>query len=113
MPVYSNSNTRSRIPRHKRTLPISGDFDDFGKWFRCWHCGFINNIERNILDTSEYGRSGVVVDSNLANPVWKYLLTEDDEQILTEDGQPLLLEDNITSPAITGGCAFCGSKNYA
>ena len=70
-----------------------------------------------MLNTGEYGRSGVVVDPTLANPVWKYLLTEDDQQILAEggeyDGEPLLIEESIPSPTVSGGCSFCGSKNYA
>ncbi len=76
----------TRLPREKKTIRIKGKDADANKWFRCWHCGFINNIECNEINTSEYARSGVVV-------------------ILNNDG--------VYVPTITGGCSFCGSKNYA
>jgi hypothetical protein len=39
-------------------LPLEGSFLDDGRFFRCWHCGFINAIDRNILGDAE-SRSGL------------------------------------------------------
>lgn len=45
-----------RIRGEKRTLPMYGEGDDRGKYFRCWNCGFICNIDRDALGDGD-GRS--------------------------------------------------------
>lgn len=58
-----------RPPHKKRTIRIPGSGDDDGKWFRCWNCGFINNIDRNAIGQGEGDISSVtlgVVDVDVA-----------------------------------------------
>jgi len=56
-------NYRSRIRKESRTIPLYGDADrgnglDDGRYFRCWNCGFICNIDRDALGGSE-SRDGI------------------------------------------------------
>jgi len=75
-------------PKRKRTIPLYGEGDDKGKWYKCWNCGFPCNIDRDSLDTGDKGRSGVNIVSKTMNGKTVYY------------------------PSISGGCKFCGSKNY-
>ena len=78
-----------RIPHDKRRISVYGEREDTGKWWRCWNCGFINDIDRSPVDTGEFGRTGVSVKT--------YVDT-----------------DGITKyfPDVVGGCKFCGSTNW-
>lgn len=43
---------------HLRGLPLEGKTLDDGRFFRCWNCGFINALDRNLLGDAE-SRSGL------------------------------------------------------
>lgn len=82
-----------RLPKQKRTLPIYGEREDTGKWYHCWNCGFVCNIDRDRLATVSVGSgSGVVVKETTI-----YI---DDVAVI------------VKYPDVTGGCPFCGSFNY-
>jgi len=76
---------RSRIRKESRTIPLYGSPErgnglDDGRYFRCWNCGFICNIDRDALGGPEsrdglsyedfpvpvYGAQGGVDYSNIA-----------------------------------------------
>ena len=76
------------VPHVKRTRRIYGEGEDDCRWYRCAHCGFPCKIGRNTLDTGEHGRSGVGITTT----------TIEDE--------------TVYYPVISGGCSFCGSKNW-
>lgn len=47
-----------RIPRRSKTIALKGsaiygDGEDDGKWFKCWNCGFVCNIDRDGLGDAE------------------------------------------------------------
>lgn len=51
-------NYRSRLRKESRTIPLYGDADrgnglDDGRYYRCWNCGFVCNIDRDALGDSE------------------------------------------------------------
>ena len=59
-----------KLPTERRTIPLrsndrgSGrDKIDDGKYFRCWNCGFICNIERDAL--SERGPGTILTDFDI------------------------------------------------
>ena len=138
--------------RHKqsRTIrvrgnPIRGAYEahgvgeDSGKYFRCWNCGFICDVERDELGDSE-SRSGASSEIYAAQYSSDNINETDGSTRQvgtpiygTSNGVPLLviaslrtghvvLENGADSspkgirlnwqPKITGGCPFCGSKNY-
>ena len=56
--IFRSSNRTARIPRRSKTIPLNGssvygDGEDAGKWFRCWNCGFICNVDRDGLGDAE------------------------------------------------------------
>lgn len=52
MAVYTRPHKRKLIKR-SRTLPVYGEGDDEGKYFRCCFCGWICNVDRDELGDSE------------------------------------------------------------
>lgn len=117
---------RNRVPRKKRALQIYGEGGDTGKWYKCWYCGFINNIDRNqVADefTAENGSQSLVLEYDGFSPNTfgmedaRYtVLTIDNAQsvsLMELDGagdiKPIYAP---RYPNVTRGCSFCGSTNY-
>ena len=47
-------NKSRTLPKQSRTLPLygnptRGDGEDSGKYYRCWNCGFICDVDRDSL----------------------------------------------------------------
>lgn len=80
---------RMQLSKQRKTLAIFGIQEDVGKFFRCWHCGFICNVTRDQLDYGDHARAGIVPTA-----------------FTDTDGGTLYYPD------VTGGCPMCGSKNY-
>ncbi len=75
----------TRLPREKKTIPLSGNLEDDGKFYQCWNCRFINHVNRAQIGVGSGASLTTYVDTD---GVTKY--------------------KSVTS----SGCAFCGSKNY-
>jgi hypothetical protein len=43
----------SKLPPRARTIPLRGLDEDKGRYFRCWHCGFICDAKRDALGGPE------------------------------------------------------------
>ncbi len=54
------------LPGEKRTIQVYGEKDDTGKWFRCWYCGQLNNIDQAVLLSGGSGVSGSHPITNLS-----------------------------------------------
>ena len=54
MPVYTRPHKR-KLTKRSRTLPVYGEGADKGKYFRCWNCGWICNVDRDELGDSDSG----------------------------------------------------------
>ena len=53
--LYRN---RSRIRKESRSIPLRGNAErgnglDDGRYFRCWNCGFVCNVDRDALGGPE------------------------------------------------------------
>ena len=57
---------RTRLPRQKRTLLQSGSLEDASKYYKCWNCGAICNIERETLSQGDHGMGGSNPKLNLS-----------------------------------------------
>lgn len=77
-------NVTERLPRKKKTNRLPGAFEDDGKYYKCWNCGFICNATRD-----EVGEGSGV------------------QAVLTGDS-----DSTTYAPNVVSGCPFCGSKNY-
>lgn len=127
MSRYSKYNeiSQKQVGRLKRSIRAEGSGDDDGQWYRCWYCGFQNNINAAPLGDGE----GIVYTfSQMPN-----LITYDKMNSTPNDyvgttlislnigtsGKCVLLNTNpdfveyhqITAEAVSG-CAACGCKNY-
>ena len=115
------------------------DRGDTGKLFRCWNCGFVCDSDKNELGDKE-SKSGVshqiydqkyssdnsnttdgstrqigdaIHGDNNGVPLLKMLVIRTGHVIHQSDAAG----DNVTvqinwEPDITGGCPFCGSRNW-
>lgn len=105
-------------PKEKRTIQLYGEGDDEGKYFRCWNCGQICNKDRDTLGPG----TGLTILDNV-EPVYNVsgqgvnavtLVLRDNHRMhkLTLDGsyEPVV---HYNYSQVSGGCPFCGSKNYA
>ena len=41
--------SQKRLRKQKKTIRLYGENEDAGKYYRCWNCGFICNIDRDSL----------------------------------------------------------------
>ena len=134
MAVYTRPHKR-KLPKRSRTLPVYGEGDDEGKYFRCWNCGFICNVDRDELgDSDSYSGNAhkdyhenhhYSADVNLdittginLSEASKYACLGGDiehyqvaQNIVTPDEEAKFVRHEYTSD-ISRGCPFCGSTNW-
>lgn len=131
--------SRSRLRKESRTIPIPGntergDGEDDGKYYRCWHCGFICDVERDELGDAEstHGVSYRIYDQqyssdgNVIKRKGSIDGTLDDGTALIDmtalgkglivlknglDGTPQGIRENW-EPNVTSGCPLCGCRNW-
>jgi hypothetical protein len=110
------------LPHRRNSIPLSGDLEDNGKWFKCKVCGFSgNHIERNIvgsgdgvtqLNAVEIATGGVMT----GDPLSIVIYVDDMFTMLAlgADGLPITNYrfNNYPYVEVIGGCSLCGSKNY-
>lgn len=109
-----------RIRGEKRTLPMYGEGDDAGKWYRCWNCGHINNADRSNVgdgdgrtytdftvtspgqtDMSDIVNGYVVLDGINEGHIALKDMASGDAEVITHSFK---VEGN--------GCVLCHSQNY-
>jgi len=112
--------TTTRLHSRKRTIALPGTGEDSGKWIRCWNCGYIVNVERDMGDTersgnyeadfpfealppSYYGTEPVIVLETL-NQVGTVILNGPDGEPITDYYTPRV-------PLVSHGCPLCGCAN--
>jgi hypothetical protein len=118
-----------------------GDGEDDGKYYRCWHCGFVCDVDRDELGgpESKDGVSYEIYDANLSvdnqdssndiTPAYygadehganddvyaltPMLLLRTGHVIMENDaaGDPKNVRVNY-QPDISTGCPFCGTLNW-
>lgn len=98
-----------RLQRQKRTISINGAKEDDGKWYHCWYCGFMNNIDRNAIGSGEglsYSGGFLGVETHTNS-----MLNNGGKSVLLNKNPDFYERHNIGSDAVSG-CSFCGCKNY-
>ena len=113
MAQYSRYNeTRiNKIAKKKRSIKLNGSGEDDGKWYRCWYCGFTNNIDRNAIGDGEgLSYSVGVIDNDIK-------LNATQGHFIGNSGTNVILRKDFTERHNIGayavsGCSFCGSKNW-
>lgn len=123
---FKGNKAHSRIAKDSRRIqlwgdPIRGDGQDHAKWYRCWNCGFICNIERDALGDSQSG-SGVVhkdyaqqpdpgtvkLEATLGGISAVHSISEEGA-----DGTAKGVRNAImVSSSASSGCPFCSTLNW-
>jgi len=109
-------NHRSRKPRKdSKTIPVHGsdsrgDGKDSGKYYECWHCGFICDVDRDALGDSQS-------IAQITNKSYDLLDEFGDSVADTGGCKHTIFEGegyttNRYVPVVESGCPFCGTKNY-
>ncbi len=89
----------TRIPKEKKTHQLYGEFEDRGKYYTCWNCGYRCNMDRDELDVGE-SMSTLSLET----------VTVPDE---TAGGiVPIPATTTFIMPVVTGGCPHCGTRNW-
>ena len=110
---YRNTHLR----KEKRTIPVSAEGSEQGRYYKCWNCGFICDKQKNALDDGHAGTahrpatiaSGRIIgDSNsvkfrVGTPV---ILRQLD---LLGNAKPVYIERRVL---VTSGCPGCGSRAW-
>jgi hypothetical protein len=142
---YRHRVRRQRILHDSRTISLRGHKDygegrDDGRYWRCWNCGFVCDVERHELGDSESkdGVSHTIYEALYTGGPKKgtnstdYYETDADihgisgttalldiasarsGHVLLQndaDGEPKTVRINWT-PDISHGCPFCGTLNW-
>lgn len=107
---------RTHLPTHRRSQKMYGAFEDSGKWYKCWSCGFrfdisktstgsgkgtscedfpiedMENTFHSSLGADMLGIAGTIIENGA-------------------DGDPITSYYTPRKATVTGGCPFCGCKN--
>lgn len=117
---------QKRLPTRKKVVMLQGAFEDDGKYFKCWNCGSINSIDRNVgFDGNGISVKDITIASSkdtLAQ--FNELLTDNQKITIGFSGfeELVMLRNGLDGEAITTyytersaesvkGCWFCGSTN--
>lgn len=122
--IYRKS-YNSRKHHDSRTIPVPGQFEDNGLYFRCWNCGFINKDGREELagDNAPDGSATIDYSSpsmgmlepngDIMNLFAVLDSSIDFYQVLFvpgQDGTPIPI---ISDLMVTGtGCPLCHTRNW-
>jgi hypothetical protein len=116
---------RTKLPKRKRVVKLHGAFEDDNRWFYCWNCGFINNVDRN-ANFEGYGNEGIDFIPENPTPQEEYhdlgmmpdntlnmeLVGEIGTVLKTgHDGTPVITYYTPRRVNNTKGCSLCGATN--
>lgn len=115
--------SQRRTPQRKRTIHLSGSFEDKNKYIRCWNCGFIVDTERDLGDSEtsgNYETDAQVYSQSLVmggESPYSTIMVMDrlgmTGTMILEDANGDAITDYYTPrlPQVNKGCAFCGCTN--
>jgi hypothetical protein len=111
---------RWKLPRHKKSKRVIGSFEDYGRYLKCWNCGFLIDTKRGLgagdgsgIQVTDFPTPESQVD--LAEPIRLYW----DSPVAIGLGDKLGLDgtpdrSDVYSPRKAeafAGCPFCGTRN--
>jgi len=115
------------ILRHDaRTCPLSpARWEDEGRYFRCWNCGMICDVQRDALGGSE-DRGGTnsefVKDTYPDYSGWQDYFDVKKPTLIRGSSHSVMCRLDASgdvvaprlsySPTVESGCSFCGSRNW-
>lgn len=106
--------------KRSRTIPlkgnsIRGDGEDYGKYFKCWNCGWICNVDRDALGGAESEANitptGYTQLDQYGNEVYHCFGAAGSTQSICEDAGGIWTSTRY-KPVVNSGCPACGSPNW-
>jgi hypothetical protein len=99
--------TNRKLRSDSRTLPQwgsdeRGDGEDHGKWFECWNCGWLCNVDRDELGGPE-SKSNITLES--------FVVVDEYGNETTGYGADTAT-GILYKPVVNTGCPFCGTLNW-
>ena len=119
---YRKYEQHKYVPRRRR-IKVWGVDEDTGKWQRCWNCGFMVNVDR---DMGNPDRSGIQLYDNphadVGGPPHQPGINDQLYVMATIDAPTGLMGSTAVDPNVTSyytpresravaGCKFCGCTN--
>lgn len=109
------------LKKRSRTIPFRARYEEKGKLYRCWNCGFICSTLRDDL-TGEGASDGVepinYSETIYSSPTGNGLATMDGglehfqvAPSIGADGEEDAPELHFR-PSVMEGCPFCGCRNW-
>jgi hypothetical protein len=100
---------------------LRGSFEDSGKYARCYNCGFIVNLDRDVGDPERANLK--ITDAIVKAQTLEMGGTNPISTLETLNGVGVMLENNAAGSAITDyytprlptvnrGCPFCGAARF-
>lgn len=111
---------QSRYPTRKRRISVPGSFEDKNKYIRCWNCGFIVNVDRDLGDnerTGNYETDAIVASQPRTGSGLSTYIQLDKINMVGyiiingADGNPVTDYYTPRNPLVSMGCPFCGVTN--
>jgi hypothetical protein len=104
-----------KLRHEKRTISMPGSQEYDGKFFRCWHCGFVgNDIDRNAVgdgDGTTYSITTLTNDPYGQGNTATKIASSGKTVLMPSSGLSFTERHDISATA-SSGCAFCGCRNY-
>ena len=124
MSRWDTKNRTPKLPKQSRQIPLPASSErgnglDAGRYFRCWNCGFVCDIDRDSLGGARSG-SGVNPQEYYPQPdtgveVGQCVLGGLDSVFVAleqgADGLAKGIQHSLWA-VVSGGCPLCGSKNW-
>jgi len=104
---------RTYLPKHRRSRQLYGSFEDSGKWYKCWVCGFIFDITKIAVGSGK-GTSSEDFPIEDTDTVSRNSLSIEGNSTIIEngaDGDPITYYYTPRKATVIGGCPFCGCMN--
>jgi hypothetical protein len=113
---------KSKLPKQSRTIRLPGNKDrgsrsaggtgeDFRKYYRCWHCGFVCNEDRDSLGGISSGDGITFVEfAGSVGSGYLSLGALNNKFIVISNRTPDVKRN--FKPVVDSGCPLCGSLNW-
>ena len=88
-----------RVPHRKHSILVHGAKEDHGKYYRCWYCGFINNVDRNAIGNGDGTNNYLEGDGAFDSGAF-------------DSGAFDATGTTVVSVNVVSGCSVCGSMNF-
>lgn len=117
---FQHVNRSKKVRKDSRTIPVPGhrdygDGEDNGKWYRCWHCGFLCNVDRDELggpqDENQVSAIAYTQTDQYGNTAYHCVGAAGADQTACEAAGGIWSSTRY-KPVVESGCPFCGTLNW-